>query len=183
MKIKTRFLVIAAGLGLAAGLVACSTVTVSTDYDPAANFNQYKTFTVMPLEQFKNNTITADRIKAAITQALQARGLQPGPDTADLQINVFAKLSKETQMTSTGTGGYGYGWRGGWGGGMSTTTIQDIAVGTLVVDLVDAKTNKPVWRGTASKTLEGETTGEQKQQTLNDAMTKMFAKFPPGGGK
>jgi len=182
MKINKRFLVIAAGLGLAACLVGCSTVTVSTDYDPAANFNQYKTFTVMPLEQFKNNTITADRIKAAITQALQARGLQPGPDTADLQINVLAKLSKETQMTSTGGGYGGWGYRG-WGGGMSTTTIQNIDVGTLVVDLVDAKTNKPVWRGMASKTIEQSQTGEQKQQALNDAMNKMFAKYPPGGGK
>ena len=89
MNSTKRFLVIAAMLGLAAGLIACSTLTVSTDFDPAANFSQYKTFTVMPLEQFQNNTITADRIKAAITQALQARGLQPASEAADLQISVF----------------------------------------------------------------------------------------------
>ena len=180
-----RFLVIAATLGLVAGLIACSTLTVSTDFDPAANFSQYKTFTVMPLEQFQNNTITADRIKAAITQALQARGLTPAAEGADLQIQVFAKLSKETQITSTGTGGYGgWGYRGwGYGGGMSTTTVQDVAVGTLVVDLVDAKTNKPVWRGTASDTIAQNKTGEQKQEALNYAMNQMFAKYPPGGGK
>jgi hypothetical protein len=181
MNSTKRFLVIAATLGLAAGLVACSSLTVSTDFDPAANFGQYKTFTVMPLEQFKNNTITADRIKAAITQALQARGLQPASGTADLQISVFAKLSKETQVTSTG--GYGgWGYRG-WGGGMSTTTVQDVAVGTLVVDLVDAKTNKPVWRGMASDTIAQNKTGEQKQEALNYAMNKMFEKYPPGAGK
>jgi hypothetical protein len=154
---------------------------VSTDYDPAANFAQYKTFTVMPLEQFKNNTITADRIKAAITQALQAKGLQPTSDTADLQIQVFAKLSQETQMTSTG--GYGgWGYRG-WGGGMSTTTVQNINVGTLVVDLVDAKTDKPVWRGMASDTMDQSSTGQQKQEKLNYAMNQLFAKFPPGAAK
>jgi hypothetical protein len=185
MNSTKRFLVMAATLGLAAGLIACSTLTVSTDYDPTANFAQFKTFTVMPLEQFKNNTITADRIKAAITQALQARGLQPAAEGADLQVQVFAKLSKETQITSTGTGGYGgWGYRGwGYGGGMSTTTVQDVAVGTLVVDLVDAKTDKPVWRGTASDTLEPKSTGEQKQEKLNYAMNQMFAKYPPGGGK
>jgi hypothetical protein len=185
MNSTKRFLVMAATLGLAAGLIACSTLTVSTDYDPAANFAQFKTFTVMPLEQFQNNQITADRIKAAITQALQARGLQPAAEGADLQVQVFAKLSKETQITSTGTGGYGgWGYRGwGYGGGMSTTTVQDVAVGTLVVDLVDAKTDKPVWRGTASDTLEPKSTGEQKQEKLNYAMNQMFAKYPPGGGK
>jgi hypothetical protein len=177
-----RFLVIAAALGLAAGLIACSTLTVSTDFDPAANFTQYKTFTVMPLEQFKNNTITADRIKAAITQALQAKGLQPASEAADLQINVFAKLSKETQVTSTGTGYGGWGYRG-WGGGMSTTTVQNVNVGTLVVDLVDAKTTKPVWRGMASDTIDQKSTGQQKQEALNYAMNQMFEKYPPGAGK
>jgi hypothetical protein len=178
-----RFLAVAAALGLVAGLIACSTLTVSTDYDPAANFGQYKTFTIMPLEQFKDIPITADRIKMAITQALQSRGLQPASEAADLQIQVFAKLGKETQITSTGGyGGWGYGWRG-YGGGMSTTTVQDVAVGTLVVDLVDAKTDKPVWRGMASDTINQKSTGEQKQENLNYAMNRMFAKFPPGAGK
>jgi hypothetical protein len=182
MNITKRFLVIAATFGLAAGLVACSTVEISTDYDPAVNFAQYKTFNIMPLEQFKNHTITADRIKMAITQAMQGRGLQPATETADLQVEVFVKLSQETQVTSTGTGYGGWGYRG-WGGGMSTTTVQNVNVGTLVVDLVDAKTNKPVWRGIASDTIDPKSTGEQKQETLNYAMSQMFAKYPPGAGK
>jgi len=66
---------------------------------------------------------------------------------------------------------------------MSTTTIQNVNVGTLVVDLVDAKTTKPVWRGMASDTIDPKSTGEQKQEALNYAMNKMFAKYPPGAGK
>jgi Domain of unknown function (DUF4136) len=172
--------VIAVGFVLAAGLVACSTVTVSSDYDPAADFSHYKTFTVLPLTQFQSNPLTADRIKAAITQALQARGLSPSSGSADLKVSVFAKLSKNTQVTSTGTG-YGYGWR--WGGGMRSTTIQDVTVGTLAVILVDAATDKPVWQGTASDTIGQSKSGEEKQEALNNAMEKMFAKFPPGAAK
>ena len=177
-----RLLVSAAALVLAFGLVACSSMTVSTDHDPAASFAQYKTFTVMPLEQFKDNPITGDRIKLAITQALQARGLTPATGTADLQVHLFAKLSKETQITSTGGGYYGYGWHG-WGGGMSTTTVQDVAVGTLVVDLVDSKTEKPVWRGIVSDTISGSSTAKQKHEKLNYAMNQLFAKYPPEAGK
>jgi hypothetical protein len=66
---------------------------------------------------------------------------------------------------------------------MSTTTVQNLNVGTLVVDLVDPKTNKPVWRGIASDTIDPKSTGEQKQEALNYAMDQMFAKYPPGGGK
>jgi hypothetical protein len=175
-----RFLVIAATLGFATGLVACSTVTVNTDYDPTANFSQYKTFTIMPLAQFQTNTLAADRIKAAITQALQARELSQASGTADLQITVFAKLSQETQVSSTGMG---YGWGRGWRGGGGTATIQNVDVGTLVVDLVDASTNKLVWRGTASDTIGQNKSGEEKQEALNSAMNKMFAKYPPGAGK
>jgi hypothetical protein len=51
------------------------------------------------------------------------------------------------------------------------------------VDLVDAKTNKPVWRGMASDTIAQNNTGEQKQEALNYAMNQMFEKYPPGAGK
>lgn len=46
-------------------------------------------------------------------------------------------------------------WRGyRWGsGGMSTTTVQEIPVGELVVDMADVKNKSFVWRGTASDTL------------------------------
>jgi len=175
-----RFLVIAAALGVAAGLVACSTVQVSTDHDPTANFSQYKTFSFMPMTEF--NSITAGRIQVAITQALQGRGLQPATGTGDLQIAVLARFSREKQINATGFGGYGA--RGvRWGGGMGTATVQDIAVGTLIVDLVDASANKLVWRGTASDTMEPTSTGQEKQEALNNAMNKLFAQYPPGAGK
>ncbi len=175
-----RFLVIGSAVALLAAIVACSTVEVSSDFDPAANFSQYKTFAFAPMKEF--NEITAGRIETAITQALEAKGLKKAADKPDLAIEVAAKISNQKQINSTGWGGYGWGGYG-WGGGMSTTTVQDIAVGTLLVALVDANTNKLVWRGTATKTLSEGSSGEQKQEALNNAVKKMFAKFPPGSGK
>ncbi len=175
-----RLLVVTAALGLAAGIVACSTVTVSTDFDPAAAFGQYKTFGFAPMKEF--NDIVAGRVETAITQALEGRGLKKAAEKPDLVVEVAAKISNQKQVTSTGWGGYGWGgYR--WGGGTSTATVQEIPVGTLLVGLVDASTNKLVWRGSATKTIDEGSTGPQKQVALNDAMVKLFAGFPPGSGK
>ena len=161
---------------LVAGLVACSTVQVSTDYDSTANFSQYKTFSFMPMG--KINSITAGRIESAITQALQGRGLQKASGTGDLQVSVQARRSHEKVITSTG-----YGWGRGWRGGTGVTTVQNVPVGTLIVDLVDASANKLVWRGTATDTIDRSSTGREKQEALDSAMAKLFAGYPPGPGQ
>jgi hypothetical protein len=180
MKYAKNWLMPVAGAVLVAGMMGCSTVTVSTDFDPAADFSGYKTFTIAPLTQF--NQIVAGRVQAALTQALQGRGLQPAASGGDLTVGVAAKIGKQTQITSTDYGyGYGYGWRGG--GGMSTATVREVPVGTLVVDLVDAKAKKLVWRGIASDTMDTEATGEKRQANLNAALVQLFASYPPGAKK
>ena len=50
-----------------------------------------------------------------------------------------------------GYGGYGYrGWGGMGGMGTATTTVSEYLVGTLVVDIFDAKSKALIFRGTAS---------------------------------
>src|SRR2546429_2425882 len=50
--------------------------------------------------------------------------------------------------------GLGGGRRWGFGGfGDATTTVETYTVGTLVVDLFDAKTEKLIWRSSSSDTL------------------------------
>jgi hypothetical protein len=62
---------------------------------------------------------------------------------------------------------------------MSTTTVEQIPVGTLIVDLVDAKRKELVWRGTATDTLKPEATAAEREAALSAAITKMLEVFPP----
>jgi hypothetical protein len=62
---------------------------------------------------------------------------------------------------------------------MSSTTVSKIPVGTLIVDLVDAKENQLKWRGTATKTLDATATAEERDKNVNAAVEKMFAGYPP----
>ena len=161
-----------------AGLTACSTLQTSTDYKPGTDFAKYKTFAFKDTEDIKN-TILVDRIKAAISAQLTAKGLTRSDDNPDLWVVAHPRLSKQTQINTYNTGwGYGYyGWRGGMG--TTTSTVEEIPVGTLVVDLVDAKAKEMVWRGTASKTLDESASPQEREKNLNEAMAKLFEGFPP----
>jgi hypothetical protein len=63
--------------------------------------------------------------------------------------------------------------------GTTTSTVSEIPVGTLIIDLVDVKANELAWRGTASDTLSESATPEEREKNLNHALTKLFEGFPP----
>lgn len=164
-----------ATLSLAVTLIACSsTLQVNTDYAPGTDFSKYKTFTVKH-GAAAQNAIAVQRFELSITNALTARGLTPVADGADLNVFDHFVLGKDTQLNSYGYGG----WGGRWGGGMQTTQVQEIPTGTVVVDLVDTKTNKMVWRGIAKDELSTTATPEERQQKSDAAAQQLFANFPP----
>lgn len=173
-----------ATLVLAIGAVACSTLQVTTDYAPGTDFSKYRTFTVKPGAAPKN-PIAAERFAKSLSAALEARGLKQVPEGGDLNVFGHFSLGKETQLNTYGYGGWGgWGW-GGYGGmgGMQTTTVQEIPTGTIVIDLVDAKTNTAVWRGIAKDTISTSTTPEERQQKADEVGRKLFENYPPQAKK
>ncbi len=168
-------------LGLAV-VAACSSITTSADYDQSTNFSTYKTYAWKDVEPMQNQ-IAEERIKAAVDRTLASKGLRKVESDPDLWVVPHARLSKETQISTYNTG-WGYGGWGGyrWGGGagMSTSTVNEIPVGNLIIDLVDANKKQMVWRGHASKTLDPSASPETKQKNIDAAVQKMFANYPPG---
>ncbi len=165
-------------------LAACSSISTTEDYDRATNFSQYKTYewkTVDPIQ----NQILEQRLKSAVESTLSSKGLRKSAENPDLWVVPHTRLDKQTQISTYNSGwGYGYGWRGGYGGGgMTASTVSEIPVGTLIIDLVDANKKQLVWRGTASKTLEPDASPEAKEKNINAALQKMFAGYPPGVAK
>ena len=146
---------------------------VTTDYDHAANFSQYKTFMWLK-EPNTEDPLMKQRIIDAVNTELTEKGLQLVRDNADL--NVAAHIStRQKQTLNTFYDGYP-GW--GWGmGGMATTTVQTYEVGTLVVDLFDSGTKRVIWRGTATATVPDKP--EKKEKKIEKALDKMFKDFPP----
>jgi hypothetical protein len=170
-------------LVLLVAATACSTLTVSSDWDHTVNFANFQTYAMREGTR-ANNPIIQDRIDRSVNQTLQTRGLRMDAQNPQLLVYTHVRVSKEQQINYN-TWGYGgwYGW-GGWGpGGWSTTTatVTNVPVGTLIVDLVDAQRKSLVWRGTATDTITSQ--DQVSQENIDRAVSKLFASFPPSGPK
>lgn len=175
---KRTLALLAVALLAAAG---CSTLSISTDFDKAADFTQYRTFTWKDTGD-GIDSIWNKRIEGVFSDTLAAKGLRRVDSGGDLWVAAHPRLTKETQINTYNTGwGYGYGWYGYGGMGMATTTVTEIPVGTLMIDLVDAKKKELVWRGVASDTLNTDPnrTAEDREKKLRDVAAQMFAGYPP----
>jgi hypothetical protein len=172
-------------LALTAALVLVSAAAfaqdVTTDYDKDANFAAYKTFAVK-IGTSWNNPIGEKRVTTKIEETLTAKGwTKADADAADTLVLLHGASEKKKNLNTfySGMGGYGYrGWGGGMGMGSATTTTTEYLVGTLVVDIFDAKSKQLVFRGSASDELSDKPDKDAKK--LDKATSKMFKDFPPG---
>jgi hypothetical protein len=156
---------------------------VNVDFDKTADFTAYKTYSWGEGTPAKN-PLGNQRIIAGIESYLSAKGWQKVESNSDVVVIYSASTSNETQINTFESGGMWGGYRWGWGGygmGSSTTTVSNIKVGELIVDMADVKNKKFVWRGTASDTMSDNP--EKNQKKLDKALAKMFKKFPPMPGK
>ena len=158
---------------------------VSVDWDKAANFAAYKTY-IWAQGTAAKNPLMGSRIIENVDAQLTAKGLRKVEDvaSADLVVLYHAGTDTEVRMNTIDTGMYGYGWgRWGYGGGMgsSTTYVDKVLIGQLVVDIGDVKNKKYLWRGTANATIPSKP--EKGEALIQKAVTKMFEKFPPGAAK
>ena len=152
---------------------------VSVDFDKAANFGAIKTFS-LKLGTSWGNPIGEKRVVDEITGALVAKGWTLAPEgQADAQVVLHGASQTKRSLSTFYSGMGGYGYRG-WGGGMgsATTTESEYVVGTLVVDIFDAKTKNLMWRGIAQDELSDKP--EKNIKKVAKASDKMFKDFPPG---
>ncbi|KFF07301.1 DUF4136 domain-containing protein [Flavobacterium reichenbachii] len=172
------------------GLIySCSpTVKVTTDYDHSANFGEYKTFAVYDLkaQQGQVNQLNVDRVTNAIRAGMIAKGFTES-DNPDLKVNAVSILKNKTSV-SANTDFYGYGgmyrpygyWGGGamMGGANTTFNTYDYVDGSLIIDIVSAKTQKLLWQGIGNAEIDSKP--DNPEEFINGAVKKILEGFPPG---
>jgi hypothetical protein len=178
----TKRLAIAIALVLAPALAFAQKVTY--DYEKSANFAGFKTYALKDGTKVGQPLID-DRIVNAINTELAAKGLTKTDSNPDVYVVYHVAFDKQKDIStySSGYGGgygaYGWGWGGGWAGGTTTTQVRDILVGTLVIDMADAKKNQLVWRGMGVKEVNTQAKPEKRDKSINEAVKKIFKNFPP----
>lgn len=147
------------------GLTACSNYRYYTAAKNKTNLSGYHTFgwveTPKPTNNPKKiyaNDIADENIKNAATEALKAKGLTESQDP-DLLVNYTTMTGRGYKTNYYGGGypawgwglGWGWGYRpfyGGWGwGGGGFAERVPYREGTIIIDLIDRRTGKMVWRG------------------------------------
>ena len=174
---RSRWMWALTGVAIA-GLLGCSTVNVTTDYDRETDFSRYRTFEIAPGASFKNR-LQRERFESAATTQLTAKGLRTAAGRPDLLVVMHVRLDRETQIDTTRLG-YGYGRWGYWHRGATVRTVRQVPVGTLVVDVVDAARQELVWQAVATDTLDRNASPEERDREVGTLMAKVFASFPPG---
>ncbi|EDQ01784.1 conserved exported protein of unknown function [Shewanella benthica] len=173
---------------VALALSACSTLKTSSDYDPAANFNDVKTYAWI-VKKTQDSTYHLDglmdqRIRAAVDSQLSAKGITlTDAATADILVNYLTKVDKKINVDTFSTNyGYNpyYGSRWGYSGSMNTQTrVREYEVGTLILDMVNRETGKLIWRGSVADTIRDQHTPEERAEVINHAISEMLVNYPP----
>jgi hypothetical protein len=180
----------AALIGVAAVLViaGCSTTSKPDTYSrvaPDVDFRGVKTYgflSEMATDRQGYESLETNFLKVAVAQQLDLRGLHYDPENPEVLMNFYIHTEDKIRSRQTPSmgGGY-YGYRGGYydsfGYGGYETTIEQYTVGTLTIDMIDAKARKILWEGTATGRVSKKDV-QNLEETIDLAVQDIFMKFP-----
>jgi hypothetical protein len=156
------------------GLSACNTYDYYTAAINKTNMGGYHSFAWMPGNASKGNAVADAAIKGSATATLQGKGLALKTQKPDLLVSYTVTVGRGTKTNYYSSWGYpgfyggwggGFGWGWGWGwrgwyapyyafggpfaysGGLTYEDQEHYKEGTLIIDLIDRRTRKVVWRG------------------------------------
>jgi hypothetical protein len=178
MKSLSRLAVLIAAVTLS----ACSTVSVATDYDRTAAFGTYRTYSIAPDPDGQPLPEYCEIIlRRVVRSELAARGVvEAEGKEADLAIvwRLYRqdRSSAQERADPGGELAYAYGDYSYWTGmPANLSNTSSYPEGTLVLDVVDIKTETLVFRGSATAVAMGP---ERSARNIEKAVKKMVAALP-----
>jgi hypothetical protein len=164
-------------------LAACASgPVVHTERDPSAAFGSYHAY-AWRQEPPISNPMLRQRIVDAIDGELAGKGWQRVPEPqADVVLvgNVSARDEQTVDAFYEGTDWSGWGWsRQMYPLGLRHVEVRTYKIGTLVLDMFDARTRRAVWRAEAEGTVPSSPL--RRDEAAMKAVHAMFADFPPPG--
>jgi hypothetical protein len=167
-------------------------VTTHIETAPGVNFSNYKTFGWVSVngektEDKADNDIVDNNIKNAISLDLENKGWKETSQNPDVLLDYNVMVEKQVSQASDPVFNYPYTnyyynrWHHRMGYmyypnnliGYHTYNIP-FKVGTLTVNMIDAKTNKLIWSGSATGDVSSKMVTTQEAQ---GDVTSIFKKF------
>jgi Domain of unknown function (DUF4136) len=160
---------------------------ISSQARVGSDFANYKTYSwVSPLATDKAgySTIITSHFKSAVQAQMAARGYTFDSNNPDLLVNFFSNIENRTEAYSSPSMSMGYyGYRGAYGYGMGSpmygggVETRNYKVGTVSIDLVDAKRKELIWEGALEGTLSSKAM-QNPGGAIQSAVGQIFTQFP-----
>jgi uncharacterized protein DUF4136 len=155
-------------------LAGCATTTgVHTDYDHSIDFGRYRAYDWMRPPAGEDTRPSGglpvdEPLQKAVNNELLGRGLRRSSQPDFLISYRFTAAGGASGTRANGPDAEETAPAVGHGG-----------KGNLVLDFVDAKSRKSIWRGTATT----DWGSEVQEERIRDTVTQLLARFPPGHGR
>jgi hypothetical protein len=164
----------------ALALAGCATMNVSSYVVRGVDFTQYRTYAWGPTEarptgdpRLDSNPFFKDRLEGAVERQLTTKRFEKSTSTTpDLLIHYHAHVTQRFEVNTVDR-------NRGYCSDDCEPTAGEYDEGTLVLDMVDARTNKVVWRGSARGVVNGLIDNQNlMEQKIDEAVRRMLEPLP-----
>jgi type II secretory pathway component PulJ len=173
-------------LALLAGC-ASSPLEAISDYDKEFDFSTVQRLAILPIDRTSAaekliSDMQVARIEAALTTELESRGYEVVEDRieADVYLSWHLVTREKTDIRSYNASSAYNCWR--CGPPVSDLSVRQYTEGTFIVDLIDPRRNRSVWRSTIQSQLKLQSDPEKSAQNRALAAKAVLAPFPPSPG-
>jgi len=158
---------------------SCASMRVGTYVSRDTDFSRYQTYAWGPADalpigdaRLEHNPILVDYLQGAVERGLRKHDLLLVPASAqpDLLVHFHGSVRQTLSVANAS--------RSHEHGASEDVEVVPFDEGTLVIDMVDARTDRLVWRGWAIDSLNGIVDSQDRmEQKVNEAVAKMLASF------
>jgi hypothetical protein len=165
-------------------LVACAPAKPILDYNDVYNFSAVRSYAIAPRDDMQDkealiSDMTRNRIELAIEANMEAKGFKSVDlKQADVSIAYYVITQEQKQITQTQGPGY-YRCRYCAPTWATNVQVREYTEGTLIIDMIDNKTKKAVWRGSTAGRINPKADMEQRKEQINKAVEFVLSGFPP----
>jgi Domain of unknown function (DUF4136) len=163
------------------GAVSVVAQSVKTDYDKAIDFSKFKHYEWRDSAEFEKQpelktryAVGIDLVLSEVNKGLMKKGYVPVNFDPDFYVTFFLGTKGMTDVSTLDWGWYGWGpyWYPTW----TTVMVNHYTEGTLVLDIVDAKTKRLAWRAFCKDDIRDP---KQRHENVERTVKKALKKFPP----